>query len=61
MTEILSALALVMIIEGIMPFVAPDKWRTSMLAVAQQSDKSLRTMGFVLMMLGLIFFSSLKS
>jgi len=49
-----AALALVLIIEGLMPFISPGRWR-EMLAVAQQmEDRVVRTIGLGSMLLGLL-------
>ena len=50
--EVVRALALVMIIEGILPFAAPARWRGAILSLAQMSDRSLRIMGLVSMAAG---------
>ena len=44
---VLSAVALVMIFEGIMPFLSPALWRKVLLMVVAKSDQVLRTMGGV--------------
>ena len=54
MLELLTALSLVMIIEGIMPFVAPARWRELIIQVAGLDDRALRRMGLVSMGLGLL-------
>lgn len=50
--DLLVALALVMVIEGIMPFISPKGWRNMMLMAAQMDDRSLRTTGLVSMLFG---------
>ncbi len=52
--DLLSALALVLVIEGIMPFISPKGWRETMLQASQLQDKTLRTVGFVSMLVGAI-------
>jgi uncharacterized protein YjeT (DUF2065 family) len=44
--------ALVMIFEGILPFLSPRLWRRAMQYMMMQSDLSLHVMGFVSMILG---------
>jgi uncharacterized protein YjeT (DUF2065 family) len=44
--------ALVMIFEGILPFLSPRLWRRAMQHMMMQSDFSLHVMGFVSMILG---------
>jgi uncharacterized protein YjeT (DUF2065 family) len=53
-TEILTALALVLIIEGMVPFVGPGKYRQIVAQMAQLSDNHLRTVGLVIMIAGLL-------
>lgn len=50
--DLLAALCLVLVIEGIMPFLAPSSWRNMMLTVAQADDKNIRILGLVSMLLG---------
>lgn len=47
------AFALLFIIEGMIPFVSPNRWRRLVVTVAQQSDSSMRAVGLVSMLLGL--------
>ena len=49
-----TALALVLVIEGILPFVAPRLWRSSFIRLTQMSDGQLRFIGLVVIALGLI-------
>ena len=53
-TEILTAVALVLIIEGIVPFVGPAKYRQIVAQMAQLSDNNLRTVGLVIMIIGVV-------
>lgn len=53
-TEILTALALVLIIEGIMPFMNPAGWRRMMVLVAQMNDATLRAVGLTCMLSGVL-------
>lgn len=51
--SLLLAIALVFVIEGITPFLAPRLWRRAMQQMFMQSDKALRVCGLVSMLLGL--------
>lgn len=51
---LLQALALVMVIEGLMPFAAPSQWRRMVFTVAQLRDGGLRVMGLASMAAGLL-------
>ena len=52
--SILPALALVLVIEGILPFLSPKSWREAMSQAAQLPDNILRILGLVSMMAGVI-------
>lgn len=54
-TEILTALALLFIIEGIMPFLNPDGIRKMFLMASQLNNTNLRFIGLTSMLLGLFF------
>ncbi len=50
--DLLVALALVMVIEGIIPFISPGMMRKMMQAVQEMDDQALRVGGLVSMVLG---------
>ena len=52
--EILTALALVLIIEGMLPFISPAKYRRMVMEVAQLRDGQIRNIGLVVMIVGLL-------
>ena len=52
--QFLTALALVFILEGIMPFVNPNALRKMFAMALQMNDKTLRFVGLSSMILGLI-------
>ena len=60
-TEILTALALVLIIEGMVPFVGPGKYRQIVAQMAQLSDNHLRTVGLVVMIAWLVLLFIVRS
>ncbi|HET8808468.1 MAG TPA: DUF2065 domain-containing protein [Methylophaga sp.] len=47
------ATALMLIIEGIMPFVSPTAFRRALLQISNMPDTQLRWIGLVSMLLGL--------
>lgn len=47
------ALALVMVIEGLMPFAAPSQWRRMLFTIAQMDNRHLRLIGLLSMAAGL--------
>lgn len=48
----LQAMCLVLILEGIVPFLNPGRWRKLVAQLASINDKQLRIMGLVSMLLG---------
>lgn len=48
----LTAIALVLVIEGILPFLAPLAWKRMMLQLASQSDRAIRIVGLISLLLG---------
>ena len=59
-TEILTALALVLIIEGMVPFVGPRKYRQIVAQMAVLSDNHLRTVGLVIMIAGVVLLFAVR-
>ena len=53
-TVLLAACALVLVFEGILPFVAPRAWRRAFQTLTELSDEKLRVIGLVSMAIGLI-------
>ena len=60
-TEILTALALVLIIEGMVPFIGPGRYRQIVAQIAQLSDNHIRTIGLVVMISGLALLFIVRS
>ena len=52
--DFLAALALVLILEGILPFLNPARMRQTLLLAAQLNDSSLRFIGLTAMVLGCV-------
>ncbi|MAA75492.1 MAG: DUF2065 domain-containing protein [Salinisphaeraceae bacterium] len=57
---LLRALALVMVIEGLMPLLAPDRWRLMLARVASVDSRSLRVFGAVLVGVGVLSLQLLR-
>ncbi|CAJ0701543.1 DUF2065 domain-containing protein [Ralstonia holmesii] len=53
-TVLLAACALVLVFEGILPFVAPRAWRRAFQTLTELPDEKLRAIGLVSMAIGLI-------
>lgn len=52
--ELWSALALVLILEGILPFVAPNMWRATFLRLTRLTDGQLRFVGLFAIFVGML-------
>ncbi|HBD13395.1 MAG TPA: DUF2065 domain-containing protein [Porticoccaceae bacterium] len=50
--DLLAALCLVLVIEGMLPFLAPGRWRNLILTLADADERTIRLTGFVMMLLG---------
>ena len=48
------AFALVLVIEGLMPFAIPNRWRTMMLRVSTMDDREMRLVGLSSMIAGVL-------
>jgi uncharacterized protein len=48
------AIALVLVIEGIMPFLNPSGWRKTLRSVSDMDDSTLRVIGLSSMIFGVI-------
>ena len=53
-SNLLLAIALMLIMEGVIPFVAPNTWRETFRRLIQLSDGQLRFIGLTAMLAGLI-------
>jgi uncharacterized protein YjeT (DUF2065 family) len=52
-TDLWAALALMMVLEGILPFLSPDTLRRLLASMSQVDNRSLRISGLVSMLAGL--------
>ena len=53
-TTFLMALALMLILEGVLPFLAPNLWRDTFRKITQMSDGQIRFVGLSSMLAGLL-------
>ncbi len=58
--DLLVALSLMMVIEGIWPFINPNGMRRALLIVANQDERSLRIMGLISMVAGVLMLYLVK-
>ena len=54
MNELLTAFALMLLIEGLMPFISPASWREFFSRMLAMSDGQIRFIGLASIALGLI-------
>lgn len=52
--DLLVGIALVLVIEGILPFLNPRQYRRTLLLASQMNDKTLRAIGLTSMSAGLV-------
>ena len=53
-STLLIAFALMLVLEGVMPFIAPAAWRETFRRLIQFSDGQIRFIGLTSMVVGLI-------
>ena len=53
-STLLIAFALMLVLEGVMPFIAPTAWRETFRRLIQFSDGQIRFVGLTSMLIGLI-------
>ena len=58
--DLLSAIALVLVIEGIMPFISPGSLRKTYLRLMEMSDQSIRITGLISMIAGVIMLGFIR-
>jgi hypothetical protein len=59
-TTFLLAFALMLVIEGLMPFIAPRVWREAFRRVTELADGQLRFLGLTSIIVGLILMVIVK-
>lgn len=58
--DLLTALALVLIIEGLLPFLSPTFWQKTMRDLSQINPKTIRVGGIVSMLAGAILLNLVR-
>ena len=53
---LLTALALMLVLEGLLPFVAPSIWRDTFRRITEMADGQIRFVGLISMVCGLGLF-----
>ena len=52
-TELLTALSLVFVIEGLLPFASPGRYRQMVAQIVGLSDNHIRAVGLIVIVMGL--------
>jgi uncharacterized protein YjeT (DUF2065 family) len=52
--DLLTAFALLLIIEGLLPFFAPEFWRRTMQNLSQLNSRTIRTGGIISLLAGAV-------
>jgi len=60
MQDLLAALCLVLVVEGLLPFISPGHWRKTMSQLSQLDNRTIRIVGAVSMLVGLILLKLVK-
>ena len=60
-TEILTACALILVLEGMLPFVRPGRYKQLVAQIVRLSDNQLRTAGLTAMVAGLVLLFFIRS
>lgn len=58
--ELLAALGLLLVVEGVLPFLSPRRFRQALLNFAAISDRAMRVLGMACMLAGLLILNTLK-
>jgi uncharacterized protein len=59
-TTLLMAFALMLIFEGVLPFIAPNLWRDTFRKITQMSDGQIRFVGLSSMLVGVVLLFLVK-
>ncbi|MGB1403655.1 MAG: DUF2065 domain-containing protein [Porticoccaceae bacterium] len=51
--ELVRALGLMLVLEGIIPFLSPNRWRDMAASLANVDDRAMRFVGLFSMLIGL--------
>ena len=58
--DLLAGLAFYLVIEGLLPFVAPQAWRRGLAAAARLQDSHLRAFGLAVVIAGLVLLLAIR-
>lgn len=58
--ELIRAAALIMVIEGLMPFISPRRFREALARFVAVNDRWMRAIGLAAMLIGLLILAAVK-
>lgn len=58
--DLFAAIALLLILEGILPFLNPGRYRKMLEALEQVSDRQLRSIGLAVMIIGAVLLTVVR-
>ncbi len=59
-SELLGALGMLLVIEGVLPFLSPGRFRRALLNFAAAEDRAMRWTGLACMIVGLLILNAVK-
>lgn len=60
MSDLWAAIAIAMILEGMMPFISPRSWKETVSKIATLPDKNIRGFGLIAMVVGVLLLSFVR-
>ncbi len=58
--DLLAGFAFYLVIEGLLPFIAPQAWRRGLSTVARLEDSHLRAFGLAVVIVGLLLLVAIR-
>jgi len=58
--ELLTALALVLVIEGLLPFLSPETFRSAMRTILSRDNNTMRIVGLSSMIVGVLLLTIVR-
>ena len=59
-TDILTAVALVLVIEGLLPFISPNAFRSAMQSIVSRDNNTMRIIGLSSMIAGVLILTLVR-
>ncbi|WP_284379780.1 DUF2065 domain-containing protein [Litoribrevibacter albus] len=54
LNSLIAGFCLMLVFEGVLPFLVPQQWRETVTKIAQMNDRSIRKVGLCSMIAGLV-------